>query len=85
MDENDLTQRISFTARFVSNSYPLVDQEDIVQELWLWATLHADKIDKWGTDEHGSAKLNKALRNAATRFSRREQSARRYLRRDMDY
>ena len=80
MDEQDLKQRISFTAHAVATRYYLTDVEDIVQELWLWVAGHQDKIDKWDFDEHGSAKLNKSLRNAAVRWARDESKSRSQLR-----
>lgn len=78
----DLFEAVNHTARFISRSYYLVDEEDIVQELWVWLSAHPDKVVEWSAEEdevRADAKLRLALKRAGWKFAKREQRHRKTL------
>jgi L-fucose isomerase-like protein len=72
----DIQEAIHYTTTYLSRAYPLVDPEDIEQELWVWAFAHSAKLNEWRDDELGEAKLKKSLRNAGIDYAKPEQEAR---------
>ena len=76
----DTAQAIHYTATYLARSYPLVDPDDIEQELWVWAFAHVEKVKQWALDDElGLAKLKKSLRNAGVEFAKPEQEARSHV------
>jgi DNA-directed RNA polymerase specialized sigma24 family protein len=56
--------------------YPMLDRDDISQELWLWMVEHGDKVDEWaGQGKAGEGKLAKALRRRARAYATVEKAA----------
>lgn len=44
-------------------NFPMVERDDIVQELWLWLASNPEKVEKWGDDgKRGERFLATALR-----------------------
>jgi hypothetical protein len=56
--------------------YPMVDKEDIAQELWVWFATHNKKMVEWGTEDTRSIErlVAKSLRNAAYDFCLKEKA-----------
>jgi RNA polymerase sigma factor (sigma-70 family) len=77
MDETgiDIAANAAHIANYIRKSYPMVEREDILQEVWLWVYEHPTKVDEYqdGT-EHGRNKLLKAMRNAAIRYCQAEKA-----------
>jgi RNA polymerase sigma factor (sigma-70 family) len=77
MDEKgiDIAANAAHIANYLRRSYPMVEREDILQEIWLWVYSKPEKVEEYqdGT-EHGRNKLLKAMRNAGIRFCQVEKA-----------
>lgn len=56
--------------------YPMVEQEDIQQDLWLWFVSHPNKYKEWSKLEvkDRDKLIGKSLRNAGIKYCEREKS-----------
>ncbi len=77
MDETgiDIGVNAAYIANYIRKSYPMVERDDIEQEIWVWVYSKPEKVDEYqdGT-EHGRNKLLKAMRNAAIRYCQEEKA-----------
>jgi DNA-directed RNA polymerase specialized sigma24 family protein len=77
MDEEgiDIAANAAHIASYLKRSYPMVDREDILQEIWVWVYSHTEKVEEYqdGT-EHGRNKLLKAMRNSGIKFCQDEKA-----------
>lgn len=77
MDEEgiDIGANAAHIANYLRRSYPMVERDDIEQEIWVWVFSKPEKVDEYqdGT-EHGRNKLLKAMRNAGIRFCQTEKA-----------
>lgn len=56
--------------------FPMVEREDIVQELYLWALSHEEKVNSWLDDgKRGERLLGKSLRRRARAYALNEKAA----------
>jgi len=56
--------------------FPMLEREDIAQELWLWALEHDEKVQEWlGEGKRGEGRLAKSLRRRARAYAIREKAA----------
>ena len=67
-----------------SRYFPLVDQEDVYQDLVVWMLTNIDRVDEWCQDDLGLAVLESCLRTEATKYARGESKRRRELYRDRE-
>jgi len=73
----DYSNMVAQIATETRRQFPMVDRDDIVQELWVWALSHKDKIDGWLDDgKRGERSLAKALRRRARAYATVEKAAR---------
>ncbi len=71
---NDLVKNVSYSKH---KDYPMVPQEDIIQELWLWFLEHPNKVEEWSKmdDQKLATKLvNRSLHNRAHDFCQKEKA-----------
>jgi DNA-directed RNA polymerase specialized sigma subunit len=58
--------------------YPMVEREDVQQELWLWFAEHPVKLDSWNKEHEDSKDVDKlvarSLRNAALDYCLKEKA-----------
>jgi RNA polymerase sigma factor (sigma-70 family) len=77
MDEGgiDIAANAAHIANYLRRSYPMVEREDILQEIYLWVYSKPQKVEEYqdGT-EHGRNKLLKSMRNAGIRFCQAEKA-----------
>jgi DNA-directed RNA polymerase specialized sigma24 family protein len=77
MDEDgiDIAANAAHIANYLRKSYPMVERDDILQEIWVWVYSKPEKVDEYqdGT-EHGRNKLLKAMRNCGIRFCQAEKA-----------
>jgi DNA-directed RNA polymerase specialized sigma24 family protein len=56
--------------------FPMVEREDIVQELWLWIAGHQEKVEKWaGEGKNGERRLATSLRRRGRSYAVHEKAA----------
>lgn len=75
----EIQKWVNYTTTYLSRSYPLVDPDDLSQELWVWVARHVHTLKEWQEDELGKEKLKKSLRNAGIDFAKKEQEARSHV------
>ncbi len=71
---NALVKNVSYSKH---KDYPMVPQEDIIQELWLWFLEHPNKVEEWSKmdDQKLATKLvNRSLHNRAHDFCQKEKA-----------
>ena len=71
---NALVKNVSYSKH---KDYPMVPQEDIIQELWLWFLEHPNKVDEWSKmdDQKLATKfVNRSLHNRAHDFCQKEKA-----------
>jgi RNA polymerase sigma factor (sigma-70 family) len=69
-----LVKNVSYSKH---KDYPMVPQEDIIQELWLWFLEHPNKVEEWSKmdDQKLATKLvNRSLHNRAHDFCQKEKA-----------
>lgn len=60
----------------LKRSFPMVERDDLVQELWLWLASHPDKVETWAADgKRGERFMAKALRRAGRGWAIGEKAA----------
>lgn len=71
----DIAANAAHIANYIHKSFPMVEREDIHQEIWVWVFSHSAKVAEYqdGTD-HGRNKLLKSMRNAALDFCQKEKA-----------
>jgi DNA-directed RNA polymerase specialized sigma subunit len=59
-----------------SRRYPVVERDDVAQEMWVWFVAHPNKYNEWSAlDQKDCDKLiAKSLRNASLKFCEREKA-----------
>lgn len=76
---NDYGTMVSQIASEYRNKYPVVEKEDVEQQLWLWFAEHPRKYKQWTTEheQKDSDKLiARSLRNAAHDYCVKEKAQR---------
>jgi RNA polymerase sigma factor (sigma-70 family) len=74
-DNVDITATIAYVANYLRRSFPMVEREDIAQEVWVWVTSHQEKIDEWLEDgDHGKNKIHRSMRHAGLKFCQEEKA-----------
>jgi len=71
---NALVKNVSYSKH---KDYPMVPQEDIIQELWLWFLEHPKKVEEWSSmeDQKLATKLiNRSLHNRAHDYCQKEKA-----------
>jgi DNA-directed RNA polymerase specialized sigma24 family protein len=79
-ETEDGMQDIGSTAVYIGNylhrTFPMVDRQDIVQEIMVWVAGHEEKILQWAEEgEHGAGKLHKSMRHAGLKYCQDEKAA----------
>jgi DNA-directed RNA polymerase specialized sigma24 family protein len=65
----EYTGLVQQIATEVKRSFPMVERDDIVQELWLWMASNPDKLERWADDgKRGEKFLATALRRRGRAF-----------------
>lgn len=60
----------------LKRSFPMVERDDLVQELWLWMAAHPEKVEAWSEDgKRGERFMGKALRRAGRAWAIGEKAA----------
>jgi DNA-directed RNA polymerase specialized sigma24 family protein len=66
---------VAYTANYLGKSYPMVEHEDLRQEIWLWVFDNPQKVAEYlESGEHGRNKLTKAMRNAGAKYAQEEKA-----------
>lgn len=75
-DVEDLGATAAYIASYLKRSFPMVDREDILQEIHMWIASHEDKIEEYlDQGKLGQNKLSKSMRHAGIRFCQKEKAA----------
>jgi uncharacterized 2Fe-2S/4Fe-4S cluster protein (DUF4445 family) len=70
---DSLDEMVQRLAKYLHRVMPMVDTEDIAQEMYLWAVVHWTKVDAFRAEgADGEEKLRKALRRAGSKFAQAE-------------
>jgi RNA polymerase sigma factor (sigma-70 family) len=67
---------VNHTAWRMSKRYPMIDREDIVQEIWMWFLTHPDKCNEWSKLEpkDEAALVGKSIGRAALKYCEKEKA-----------
>lgn len=66
---------VAQVATELKRQYPMVDRDDISQELWVWLASNPEKIEEWGEGKQAERKVATSLRRAGRGYCIREKSA----------
>lgn len=73
-----VVRSMHYNAKTLSRRFPMVDLDDIVQEMWVWVLTHPKKVDEYlatGAADRYS-KLCWSMRNAGLAYCHREKAKR---------
>jgi RNA polymerase sigma factor (sigma-70 family) len=71
----DITATAAYVANYLRKSFPMVERDDICQEIHVWVAGHEDKIAEWLEDgDHGRNKLQRAMRHAGLKYCQEEKA-----------
>lgn len=74
--EVDLYATAAYVSNYLGRSFPMVDRQDIYQEVAAWIASHEDKIAEYlELGKLGQNKLSKSMRHAALRYCQKEKAA----------
>jgi RNA polymerase sigma factor (sigma-70 family) len=67
---------VNHTAWRLSKRYPMIDREDIVQEIWMWFLTHPGKCNEWSKLEpkDEAALVGKSIGRAALKYCEKEKA-----------
>ncbi len=67
---------VNYTAWNLSKRYPMVDREDIVQEIWMWFLTHESKCAEWAElkPKDEAALIGKSINRAALKYCEKEKA-----------
>lgn len=71
----DVNATAIYIANYLRRSFPMVERDDILQEIYVWQFAHEEKIEEWLADgQHGENKLHKAMRHAGLSYCHKEKA-----------
>jgi DNA-directed RNA polymerase specialized sigma24 family protein len=74
-DNVDINATAIYIANYLRRSFPMVERDDIYQEIQVWIASHEEKIEEWLEDgDHGKNKLHRAMRNAGLKYCQEEKA-----------
>jgi RNA polymerase sigma factor (sigma-70 family) len=68
---------VNSIAHQFARRYPMIEQPDIAQEIWLWFLTHEKKLEQWESEHDTRTQLlliSRAVRNAALKYCEKEKS-----------
>lgn len=72
----DVQATAAYVANYLKRSFPMVERDDIYQELQVWIASHREKLVEWEEQgKLGGNKASKSMRNAGLRYCQREKAA----------
>lgn len=75
-DVEDIGATAAYIANYLRRSFPMVDRDDILQEIHMWIASHGDKVEEFlDQGKLGENKLSKSMRHAALRYCQKEKAA----------
>lgn len=75
-DVDKWSNLVNYTAWILAKRYPMVDREDIVQEIWMWFLTHPNKCAEWATlkPKDESALIGTSIKRAALKYCEKEKA-----------
>jgi len=72
----DIAATAVYIANYLRRSFPMVERDDILQEIFAWVASHGEKLEQWGQEgAHGLAKAHKSMRHAGLKYCQDEKAA----------
>jgi RNA polymerase sigma factor (sigma-70 family) len=74
-DVEDINATAIYISNYLRRSFPMVDRDDILQEIHLWIAGHGDKIEDWlEQGKLGENKLARSMKHAALRYAQKQKA-----------